>query len=162
MEYPKCTFKYCKLLFWLQLLLAAYFLFACSPVKRLDRLHKNHPYLFERKTDTILVKDTFDVMVPGIRADTIISYSQLWDTLYLDREHFHVKVVRIPYSDSIYIDGSCDTVLKTVYRELKVPYSKYEALIPERRNTMKTIFQIFFAFIVICILYVFYRYFQRE
>ncbi len=95
----------------------------CTPQKRLDRLVKKHPHL--SKIDTVKVTDTFQVMVPGIRADTNMQkatfLSSLKDTIILQKEQLTVKIYE--YRDSVFIDAKCDTVYKTVVREVKVPYS---------------------------------------
>jgi len=95
---------------------------SCTPQKRLDRLVKKHPHL--SRIDTVKVTDTLTVMVPGIRADTNMTkptfLAALKDTIILQREQLTVKIYE--YRDSVFIEGSCDTVYKTVIREVKVPY----------------------------------------
>lgn len=97
-------------------------LVSCSPMKRLERFEKNHPYLFESvtETDTFTVFDT--VYVPKIKHDTVFNITT--DTMYLEKDRLKVKIV---YKDSvIYVDGECvgDTVYieKDVIREV----SKYK------------------------------------
>lgn len=94
----------------------------CTPQKRLDRLVKKHPHL--SRIDTVKVTDTFTVMVPGIRADTNFTkpsfLDALKDTIILKKEQLTVKIYE--YRDSVFIDAKCDTVYKTVIREVRVPY----------------------------------------
>jgi hypothetical protein len=95
---------------------------SCTPQKRLDRLVKKHPHL--SRIDTVNVVDTVTVMLPGVRADTNMTkptfLSALKDTIILQKEQLTVKIYE--YRDSVFIEGSCDTVYKTVVREVKVPY----------------------------------------
>lgn len=94
----------------------------CTPQKRLDRLVKKHPEL--SRIDTVKVTDTFQVIVPGIRADTNFTkpsfLSSLKDTIILQKEQLTVKIYE--YRDYIFVEGTCDTVYKTVIREVRVPY----------------------------------------
>lgn len=113
-----------KIIFWALVFLLIGMLLACSPIKRLERFQKNNPSLFDHKNDTITVKDTIRIVVPGANVDTVVSLSRLKDTLYVNKNQLHVKVIRIK-GDSVYISGKCDTVIKTVIREVKVPFSKY-------------------------------------
>ncbi|HRO76643.1 MAG TPA: hypothetical protein PLP27_10905 [Crocinitomicaceae bacterium] len=159
-NFPK--FKYSKPIFWLLIGILIALLLSCSPVKRLERLHKNHPYLFTAKTDTLIVKDTLRFMIPGVRADTVVSYAQLTDTLYIDKDRLHIRIVRIPMHDSIYVDGRCDTVYKTVYREIKVPYQKYEVKPPAEKNNWRTVINIFLVIFVLFLIYLLYRYLSAE
>lgn len=105
------------------IILCAYIAFSgCTPQKRLDRLVKKHPHL--SRIDTVKVTDTFEVMLPGIRADTNFTkqsfLSALKDTIILQKEQLTVKIYE--YRDSVFIDAKCDTVYKTVIREVLVPY----------------------------------------
>ena len=160
-NFPK--FKYSKLLFWLLVLLLIVLMCNCTPVKRLEHLQKRHPYLFTAKTDTLFIKDTVRFMIPGVRADTVVNYAQLTDTLYMDKDRLHIRVVRIPMFDSVYIYGACDTIYKTVYRELKVPYNKYEVKPPANKKNKRSavINGIFFLFVVFLI-YLLFRYLSTE
>lgn len=104
------------------IVLIGYLVGGCTPQKRLDRLVKKHPHL--SKIDTVKVTDTFQVMVPGIRADTNMQkatfLSALKDTIVLQKEQLTVKIYE--YRDSVFLDAKCDTVYKTVVREIAVPY----------------------------------------
>jgi hypothetical protein len=106
----------------ISIVLIATLIGSCTPQKRLNRLVKKHPHL--AKIDTVKVVDTVTVMVPGIRADTNMTkatfLAALKDTIILQKEQLTVKIYE--YRDSVFIEGSCDTVYKTVIREVKVPY----------------------------------------
>lgn len=94
---------------------------SCSPTQRLNRLIKRNPYLLELK-DTITVRDSVRVHIPGVSADTVISILQARDTFYFHKEFVHVKTyIR---GDSIYIEAKTDPIDKVVYREIKVPVEK--------------------------------------
>ncbi len=107
-----------KLLFVLLMMLAA-----CSPQRRFTHLVEKYPYLLSN--DTIVMIDTIRVYVPGVEVDTVVSYQQLFDTVYLEKDQLKVKVYVDRYN-KIYISGQCDTVYvdKIVIR--KVPIKYYE------------------------------------
>lgn len=93
----------------------------CSPTRRLNRLIKRNPYLLELK-DTVTIRDTVRVHIPGVSADTVISILQARDTFYFQKEFVHVKTYI--KGDSIYIEAKTDPIDKVVYREIKVPVEK--------------------------------------
>jgi hypothetical protein len=93
----------------------------CSPTQRLNRLIKRNPYLLELK-DTITIRDSVRIHIPGVKTDTVISILQARDTFYFHKEFVHVKTyIR---GDSIYIEAKTDPIDKVVYREIKVPVEK--------------------------------------
>lgn len=116
------TFK--KILF---LIIALILLQACSPAKRLERFHKNHPFLFEAKIDTITIHDTINVTIPGIKIDTSSPLAWLFRpqgiSINKESEHIHLKGDTI--TKKIYIQAHRDTIFKTIYKEKKVPVTKY-------------------------------------
>lgn len=113
-----------NLLMWLLILLALLWCtISCSPLKRLERLEKRHPQLFNKENDTIRWIDTFLVTVPGTHTDTVVHWSTLVDTVQVRSGNLQVKVWA--KNDSIYIDAKTDTLYIPVVREIKVPYTKY-------------------------------------
>lgn len=98
------------------------FLSSCTPQRRLNRLLKRHPYLLQEQ-QTIIVHDTVTVTIPGTKVDTLFSVKQLRDTVFFTREQLHVKTwIK---NDTVYIQAECDTVTKTVIREIPVKTNKF-------------------------------------
>ncbi len=129
----------------------------CTPQKRLDRLVRKHPYL--SRVDTVTVTDTFQVMVPGIRSDTNFQkatfLSAIRDTMLLQKEQLTVKIYE--YRDSVFIEAQCDTVYKTVVREIKVPYKTVTANVKEKIHWSFVLgFSLLYALLIA--LYIFYRF----
>lgn len=96
-------------------------LFSCSPLKRHNRIVKNHPYVHTEVVDTI--RDT--TYIPSVKHDTIVHKD--FDTVRLEKERLKVQVVRV--RDSVYIEGECKdtTIIKSipyaVYRSTKQPFN---------------------------------------
>ena len=98
------------------------FLSSCTPQRRLNRLLKRHPYLLQEQ-QTIIVHDTVTVTIPGTKVDTLFSINELRDTVYFTKEQLHVKTwIK---NDTVYIQAECDTVTKTVIREIPVKTNKF-------------------------------------
>lgn len=122
--------------FWciLTAFLIILFLNSCSPVKRLNRLQKRHPYLFEIAMDTVLVKDSFQVVIPGTAIDTAVTLVQLRDTIYISKDNLHVKAYYL--RDTLFFFAKSDTIFKDVFREIKVPFTKY-VYTPKPRDKLR-------------------------
>jgi len=71
-----------KFLYFLALLL----LVSCSPLQRLNRLQTRHPQLFTEIKDTVIHMDTITVNVPEIELDTFVLYSDIKDTLHVEKK----------------------------------------------------------------------------
>ena|SRR5690554_4905783 len=127
------------------------FLISCSPVKRLERFEKRHPYLFESitVTDTFTFYDT--VYVPKVKHDTVFRITT--DTMYLTKDRLKVKLV---YKDTtIYVDGECvgDTVYiqKDVIRESP----KFQTKEPPKDQGFLILFSIYFIAFIILVLIIY-------
>ncbi|RFC54859.1 hypothetical protein [Brumimicrobium aurantiacum] len=125
------------------------FLFSCSPMKRLERFEKRHPYLFEsiKVVDTFTYFDT--VYVPTIKHDTIFRITK--DTMYLTKDRLKVKLL---YKDSIiYLDGEC--VGDTVYIENDIirEVPKFQTKEPPKFQGLKKLFNVYFiAFFLLALI----------
>lgn len=97
------------------------FFSSCTPQKRLNRLIKRHPYLLQEQ-QTIIVHDTLEIMIPGTKVDTFFSVKQLIDTVVFTKENLTVKTWIV--NDTVYTSAECDTIYKTVIREIPVKTSK--------------------------------------
>ncbi len=93
-------------------------LFSCGPTKRLERLHKNNPYLFVNKKDTINIRDTIKVVVPGTTIDTSFAIKYLTDTITIEKQGVRTIIYRNEGTDTIYVN----TTVKE--KTITVPYSK--------------------------------------
>lgn len=90
---------------------------SCSPLKRLERFQKNHPYLFEEVTDTVTVTILDTIRTETIRTDTIFHID--FDTVQIEKEKLKIRLIR--ENDTIFVDGEC--IGDTVYidNEIRVP-----------------------------------------
>lgn len=99
----------------------AFFLFSCSPQKRLARLIKKYPELI--LADTIIYRDTF--YTKHIKTDTIFSFFNYVDTVYIDKGKLKIKI--LPVNDNtIYVSGEC--LPDTIYIEKKIPVQKIKVI----------------------------------
>ena len=131
---------------------------SCSPVKRYNRLIRLHPELIT--SDTVTLVDTFRVIVPEVKVDTVVSVESLLDTVYLEQERLKVKVWM--KGDQVFIQGKCDTVYvdKIIERKIPVKYYKKEITFSD---VMKYIYKsIWILFAVLLIVYILYRFLLKR
>lgn len=105
----------------------------CSAPNRLNRLHKNHPYLFEKKIDTLPFEYKDTIYVDKVKIDTMVHKDI--DTIYMEKERLKIRVIK--EVDSIYVSGECDTDTIYVDKIIEVPYNKYEVEVKEDKSVMK-------------------------
>ena len=128
-------------------------LMACSPKTRFTRLVTKHPELLTQ--DSVVLIDTFRVVVPEVRVDTVVKLNSLLDTVYLQQDQLKVKVWM--KGDDIFIEGKCDTVFVDKIIERKVPVRYYE-----KTAKWKLLLNNFLPiFIIFAIVYFVYRFFRR-
>jgi len=131
---------------------------SCSPVKRYNRLIKLHPELIT--SDTVTLVDTFRVIVPEVKVDTVVSVESLLDTVYLEQERLKVKVWM--KGDQVFIQGKCDTVYVDKIIERKVPVKYYQKE-TTFSDVMKYIYKsIWILFAVLLIVYILYRFLLKR
>ena len=99
-------------------------MFSCAPIKRHDRIVRKYPFV--HKQDTIRLVDTVRITIPEVRVDTVTTLERLIDTLVIEKENLKVKIWRIPQTDSVYIQGKCDTITVEKVLIRKVPVTIYE------------------------------------
>ena len=95
-----------------------YFLFSCTPQRRLNRLLTNHPELLEK--DTIIVKDT--VIVQNYNYDTTTIIRLHDTTTVINNERVVLKYYYDTLREIIHHDVEC--LGDTVYIETLVPIEK--------------------------------------
>ena len=100
------------------LFLLLYFLFGCTPQRRLNRLLTNHPELLEK--DTIVVKDT--VVVQNYNYDTTTIIRLHDTTTVINNELVVLKYYYDTLREIIHHDVEC--LGDTVYIETLVPIEK--------------------------------------
>ena len=85
---------------------------------RFNRLVRKHPHLIDTKYET--VTDTVTVTVDRVERDTVALIEELRATITLTEDRLTVEVYTV--HDSVYIKGSCDSIIHTEYidREVKV------------------------------------------
>jgi hypothetical protein len=81
-----------------------------------------HPELLTQ--DSVVLIDTFRVVVPEVKVDTVVKLNSLLDTVYLQQEQLKVKVWM--KGDQVFIEGKCDTVYVDKIIERQVPVRYYE------------------------------------
>jgi len=99
---PHLTFDFIHLTWKFRLLsflMAAMLLGSCSAEKRLHRLVALHPELVTK--DTIRIQDT--TLIPEVRIDTVVHYSQLKDTVTIEKEKLTVRIHQV--RDTVYIEA---------------------------------------------------------
>lgn len=98
------------------------FLISCiAPQKRIQRITKRNPWLI--KTDSIKVTDTFNVILPGVKKDSLIYVEDLKkDTVYIVKEQLRIKT--FIHNDTLFVHGECDTIIKEIVREVSVAYEQ--------------------------------------
>ena len=100
------------------LFLLLYFLFSCTPQRRLNRLLTNHPELLEK--DTIVVRDT--VVVDNYNYDTTTIIRSYDTTTVINNERVVLKYYYDTLREIIHHDVEC--LGDTVYIETLVPIEK--------------------------------------
>jgi hypothetical protein len=100
------------------LFLLLYFLFSCTPQRRLNRLLTNHPELLEK--DTIIVRDT--VVVENYNYDTTTIIRLHDTTTVINNERVILKYYYDTLREIIHHDVEC--LGDTVYIETLVPIEK--------------------------------------
>lgn len=100
------------------LFLLLYFLFSCTPQRRLNRLLTNHPELLEK--DTIIVRDT--VVVQNYNYDTTTIIRLHDTTTVINNERVVLKYYYDTLREIIHHDVEC--LGDTVYIETLVPIEK--------------------------------------
>lgn len=105
----------------------------CSPSKKLERLYKNSPYLFEHKVDTIETKVRDTIYLPAIETDS--TFSIYFDTIQMTKDGLDVKLIRI--RDTILLKGRCEADTIYTIKTVKIPYNKYDVNIQKNKNITK-------------------------
>lgn len=94
--------------------------FACSPIKRHDRLVRKYPFV--HTVDSVKLIDTIRLTINEVQTDTVVHEYSLFDTIILTKDNLTVRVFKI--RDSVYISGKCDTIFidKVIKRTIPVKY----------------------------------------
>lgn len=98
----------------------------CEPQKRINRILNRHP---ELKRDTVLtIHDT--TFTKAFTFDTLYNVTHTRDTIVLERKNVEVKIFH--HNDTIFLK----TIVKpdTIYKTIKIPYSKIVYTIDERKK----------------------------
>lgn len=115
------------------LIVCVMLLWGCSPAKRLERLQRKHPYLFNT------TKDTLEIIIPKV--DTIYYHFKSSDTLVFKDTLNNTTETRYYFRDTFkvyYKSQPCTTIVK---KETIMP-----SLSPEPDNDLKE-----YIYLVLCI-----------
>mgnify|MGYP006971513149 CR=1 FL=1 len=87
--------------------------------------------------DTIIQHDTIRLEIPKISVDTMFEIDsfmvRLHDTITLTEERLKIKMYAV--HDSVYIEGSCDTIFVEKIIEREIPIRYYETKDPDNWKT---------------------------
>lgn len=95
----------------------------CGPIKRHQRLVEKFPFVHTQ--DTIIIHDTIREFIPKIQVDSIFHFSELHDTIFIEKERLKIRIHAI--HDSIFVEGECDSIFIEKIIERKIPIRYYEA-----------------------------------
>ena len=134
------------------------FLVSCDPIKRHARLVKKFPHVHTQ--DTVKMVDTIRIEVPKISVDSFFQIDsflvELRDTIKVEKERLKIKMYAV--HDSVFIEGTCDTIFLEKIIERKIPIRYYEA---KKENDFKKWGGIILiSFLIILILLIVYRLFK--
>lgn len=127
------------------LLIFTLLVLGCSPIKRHARLVKKFPYV--HTVDSVKLIDTVQLFTTAVYTDTIVKYTALLDGVTINKDNLTIEVLRI--RDSIYINGSCDTVFIDSIVERMIPVKYYESV-----NTNKIPYYLYFVIALLIFLLV--------
>lgn len=111
------------------IILFAFSLFSCDPVRRHNRLTKKYPYV--HTSEVKIIRDT--IKIHSSTSDTVTHYNTLLDTVHLVKDRLKVQVYRV--RDSVFIEGECKdtTIIKEhhykEYSSTKEPFNFQKIMI---------------------------------
>lgn len=98
------------------------FLIGCTPIKRLERLHKKHPYIFETVKDTVKYEGETEVQIKGFE------FADTFKIMDVHQRYKHLNTtLDLVYKDSnVFFNLKADdTTVKARYNG-EVTVNKYE------------------------------------
>tara|TARA_R110001632_G_scaffold76073_1_gene172714 strand:- start:13422 stop:13901 length:480 start_codon:yes stop_codon:yes gene_type:complete len=150
--------KIIKIIIRIIVIILLFSIFSCSPIKRHARLVKKYPFVHQ--TDTVILRDTINLIVPRVQTDTIIQLDSflisLKDTIVLTKENLIVKITQL--HDSIYIDAKCDTVFVDKIIVQKIPIKYYET--KKNLNLKQNGIYLLYLLIILLILIIVFKFIQ--
>ena len=90
----------------------------CSPNWHIKRAVKKNPAILQ--VDTLVHIDTVRINTNRVEVDSVFMVSN--DTVTIIKDNLTIR--HFIHNDSVFIDGSCDTIFIDVVREIKVPFEK--------------------------------------
>ncbi|TXI86443.1 MAG: hypothetical protein E6Q36_09320 [Chryseobacterium sp.] len=129
-------------------LLVLLLMLSCSPIKRLERFEKRHPYLFESIKDTVVIKDTILLTIPAKKADSTTNL----DT-FLNQKHFNFSEnginvdLSIDNNRKLNVKATTDPETHTIPYEKTISVNRY-AIKPPPQKTFWQKIELFFIWAV--------------
>ena len=99
----------------IKLLLIILVLSSCSSQWHLKKAIEKDPTII--LTDTIKIKDTVKFITNDVRVDSVFSIT--YDTVRITKDKLKIKILY--KTDSIFVDGECESDTIVQIREVKVP-----------------------------------------
>lgn len=130
--------------------LAIYLCGSCSQLKKLERLERKNPHLFNQVIDTIEFIDSVKIVVPGTKLDTVVPLEKLRDTIRIKKDHLSLALWQ--EGDSLHVQSNVDDVTVTAVKKYKVPYSKREYA-PKPRDKLRVIPSVYLFFLLVFVVY---------
>lgn len=124
-------------------------LLSCGPAKRLERLHKNNPYLFVNIKDTLKIRDTIIVKIPEVSIDTSFHVKYLTDTITIEREGVRTVIYRGQGTDTVYVNTTVPEKTIQAPYEKDVVVDKYQYIESHKKDLSKIKVYIFIIILLV-------------
>jgi len=133
------------------IIISLIFFCSCSPIKRLHRIIKKHPYLLNQ-VDTIYINDT--VITKQIKIDT--AFLSDFDTITITKENIEIQLIK--HNDTIYLTEilKADTIVR------RIPIEITKIINKPTRNKWLIALVVFCSFITIYLFYLFAKLFKSK
>jgi len=150
------------------LILLAFTFISCNPFiskdlrqknrcnRKFERLAKKCPEI--KSYDTTIVNFDTTIITNNVNFDTLIDVR--FDTFEVVKDKFHLKMIRL--TDTLLIDGGCDSDTIIIKEVIKVPFIKYKKIQLTPIEMVQNLASKFYGWVfLLLILYVLYKVFKK-